>query len=85
MQDSCRNLYKIKEFPSFILLKPGGGPFDREKFDIGFDYNKMLYMIYNEYKTEILEGNMDESLDFVRSTIAEKKIPVIYFYNVILF
>ena len=85
-EEQCKNMYKIKSFPAFLLLKPGGGPFDREKFDFDFDYNKMLYLLYNEYKTDIVEGSMDSALDFVRSTISENKLPVLYFYNgVILF
>ena len=82
-EDTVVETYKLKEIPSFIFFKPSPkSGFDL--YDLGVNYEKALYNLYNEYKTTIKQGGFNEIIDFTKSTFQENKIPLIFLFGGVL-
>ena len=75
--------YKLRSFPSFYFLNPSStSGFDA--YNLGMDYDKMLYNLFGDFKTEVKEGKMSDIMNFIHYTENENKIPLVYLYRGVL-
>jgi hypothetical protein len=81
MMEICKEAYPIEEFPIMFIHRPVES--DRTKIErmpLPMDYYKVLYLLFREHTTKVKEINEKSLMNALKSTIDDKKIPLIYFY-----
>ncbi len=68
----------MSDFPAARFLKPGSKIFERELFDVGFNYDRILYNFFNDFKSNVKEGKINDIMGFVQVTLQQNRIPVVY-------